>query len=62
MKHFEYALSVIVAALVLGGAIAWTHATQPDERAMSCRPGTSSPAFVMKGMSVYPRCAPGKRG
>ncbi len=63
MKRLEYILSVLVALLVLTGAVAWTQATQNrDETALSCRPGRAAAPVVLKGMSIYPRCPGGKRG
>ena len=62
MKSTEYALSLVMALLLLGTIAAWTHADYAgDEARFSCVPGKSSPAVTMKGMIVYPRCAGGKR-
>ena len=63
MKSFEYLLSVFLAMMLLAGMAAWTHSDyNGDEARFSCRPGKASPAVTMKGMTVYPRCAGGKRG
>jgi hypothetical protein len=63
MRKIEYVLSVLLALLLLGGAAAWTHATQTsDSTALSCRPGRAAAPVFLKGMSVYPRCPGGKRG
>ena len=63
MRKLEYTFSVALALLVLGGMIAWTHATHPSgETAFSCTPGKVANAVVLKGMSVYPKCPGGKRG
>jgi hypothetical protein len=63
MKHLEYVLSVLIALAVLGSIAAWTHADYAENTArFSCRAGKPSPAVTMKGMVIYPRCAPGKRG
>lgn len=63
MKHLEYVLSVLLALALLGGMAVWTRADYAgDEARFSCRPGKASPAVTMKGMTVYPRCTPGKRG
>lgn len=62
MKSTEYALSLVMALLLLGTLAAWTRADYAgDEARFSCRPGKASPAVTMKGMIVYPRCG-GKRG
>lgn len=62
MKLTEYALSLVMALLLLGTVAAWTHADYAGDQArFSCRPGKPSPAVTMKGMVVYPRCI-GKRG
>ena len=61
MKLTEYALSVVMAMLLLGTVAAWTHADYAGAEArFSCRPGKPSPAVTMKGLVVYPRCI-GKR-
>lgn len=62
MKYLEYSLSVLLAMLLLGGLVAWTHADYAGNTArFSCRAGKASPAVTMKGLVVYPRCYPGKR-
>ena len=62
MRKLEYVLSVLMALLVLGGLVAWTQAsTHAGETALSCRPGKSANAVVLRGMSIYPRCPGGKR-
>jgi hypothetical protein len=62
MPRLEYLLSILLAMAILGGAVAWTHAThEPDNARLSCRSGAQGPGFALKGMSVYPRCG-GKRG
>ena len=47
MKRLEYILSLLLALLVLAGAVAWTQASSSGhETAVSCRPGKSSaPCF-----------------
>jgi hypothetical protein len=61
MKLTEYLLSVFVALVLLVTIAAWTHADYAgDEARFSCRPGKTTPAVMMKGMVVYPRCI-GKR-
>ncbi|HYU80626.1 MAG TPA: hypothetical protein VEK56_16665 [Vicinamibacterales bacterium] len=63
MKFGEYSLSVLLAVMLLGGIAAWTQSDYTSNQArFSCRPGKSSPAVTMKGMTVYPRCNAGKRG
>lgn len=63
MKNVEYVLSVALALVLLGGIAAWTHADyRGDEARFSCRPGKASPAVTMKGLVIYPRCSPAKRG
>jgi hypothetical protein len=63
MTNVEYVLSVLLALVLLGGLAAWAHADYAgDEVRFSCRPGQTSPAVMMKGMVVYPACAPAKRG
>jgi hypothetical protein len=60
MKAVEYLLSVVLGLLLIGGAVVWTQASHADETArISCRPGTSARAVVLKGMSVYPSCPGG---
>lgn len=61
MRRLEYALSVFVALLVLGGMVAWTQATtQAGETALSCQPGKAADAVVLRGMSLYPSCPGGE--
>jgi hypothetical protein len=64
MKAVEYIVSLLLSILLIGAAVAWTQAaSKADETArVSCRPGTSARAVVLKGMSVYPHCPGGKRG
>lgn len=64
MKRVEYVLSVFLAMLMFGSAIAWTQLTQQRrETAFSCRPGRVAEPVLLKGMSIYPRCpSSGKRG
>jgi hypothetical protein len=63
MKRLEYVLSLVLALIVLAGAVAWTQAsTARHETALSCRPGKSAAPVVLKGMNIYPRCPGGKRG
>ena len=63
MRKQEYFVSVMLALLLLAGLAVWTQATQPSSStALSCRPGHSSAAVVLKGLSLYPRCIGGKRG
>ena len=62
MKTTEYALSVVLALVFLGGIAAWTHADLSGDLArFACRQGKASPAVMMKGLTVYPRCAAAKR-
>ena len=62
MKSTEYALSLVMALLLLGTIAAWTHADYAGDQArFACTKGKSSPAVTMKGMIVYPRCG-AKRG
>jgi hypothetical protein len=62
MKRLEYVLSLLLAMLLLAGAVAWTQvSTHRSETALSCRPGKSAAPVVLKGMSIYPRCPGGKR-
>jgi hypothetical protein len=62
MRKLEYMLSVVLALLVLSGMVAWAQvSTSNGETALSCRPGKSANAVVLKGMSLYPRCPGGKR-
>jgi hypothetical protein len=63
MRTLEYAFSVALALLVLGGMVAWTQASQhAGETALSCKPGKAASPVVLKGMSIYPRCpGAGKR-
>ena len=62
MKIYEYLLSVLGALLLLGLVTVWTQADyRGDTARFACRPGKTSPAVTMKGLVVYPRCAPGKR-
>ena len=63
MRKHEYAVSVMLALLLLGGLVVWTQATQPaSNTALSCRPGHTSAAVVLRGVSLYPPCPGGKRG
>ena len=63
MRKLEYVLSLAMAVLLLGAMAAWTQATDlAGETALSCRPGKTLNAVVLKGMSIYPRCPGGKRG
>ena len=63
MRKLEYAFSVALAILVLGGMVAWTQASQTaGETALSCKPGKAANAVVLKGLSVYPKCPAAKRG
>lgn len=63
MKRFEYLLSIVLALAMFAVAVAWTHASHQEETAkISCKPGSTSAAVVMKGLNVYPRCNGGKRG
>jgi hypothetical protein len=64
MKAGEYLVSVLLSVVLIGAAVVWTQqAAKADETArISCRPGTSARAVVLKGMSLYPRCPGGKRG
>jgi hypothetical protein len=62
MKVLEYVLSLMLALLLITGAVVWTQASQADQTArVSCRPGTSARAVVLKGMSFYPACPGAKR-
>jgi hypothetical protein len=63
MPRLEYLISILLALIVLGAAVAWTHAThdQTSTAGLKCRSGVPTSGFAMKGMSVYPRCG-GKRG
>jgi hypothetical protein len=63
MRATEYALSLVMALLLLGTIAVWTQADYAGDEAarFACTPGKSSPAVTMKGMIVYPRCAGGKR-
>jgi hypothetical protein len=62
MKRLEYVLSLLLALLVLAGAVVWTQAsTRGHDTAVSCKPGKSSAPVLLKGMSIY-RCPGGKRG
>jgi hypothetical protein len=61
MKRLEYVLSLMLALLVLAGAVAWTQASSSGHAtAVSCQPGKSSTPVFLKGMSIY-RCPRGKR-
>jgi hypothetical protein len=63
MRKREYFVSVMLALLLLSGLAAWTQITQPgSSTALSCRPGHSSAAVVLKGLNLYPPCRGGKRG
>jgi hypothetical protein len=64
MKYFEYFLSLLLALVLLCGMAIWTQADYAGAEAarFSCRPGKASPAVTMKGMVVFPRCSPAKRG
>ena len=63
MPKREYFVSVMLALLLLSGLAVWTQATQDNRSAtLSCRPGHTSAAVVLKGLSLYPRCVAGKRG
>lgn len=63
MKRLEYVLSLLLALLVLAGAVVWTQASNNSRQtALSCRPGKSAAPVFLKGMSIYPRCPGGKRG
>lgn len=62
MRKLEYALSVAMSMLVLGGMVAWTQAsTHASDTALSCRPGKAANPVVLKGMSIYPRCPGGAK-
>ena len=62
MKRLEYVLSLLLALLVLAGAVAWTQASNSGPAtAVSCQPGKNSTPVFLKGMSIY-RCPGGKRG
>ena len=63
MKRLEYVLSLLLALLVLAGAVVWTQASSHSpQTAVSCRPGKSAAPVFLKGMNLYPRCPGGKRG
>ena len=63
MKRLEYVLSLLLALLVLAGAVVWTQASNhAHETALSCKAGKSAAPVFLKGMSIYPRCPGGKRG
>jgi hypothetical protein len=63
MRKLEYALSVAMALLVLGGMVAWTQASDlAGETAVSCRSGRAVSPVIVKGMSIYTKCPVGKRG
>ena len=62
MRKREYFVSLMLALLLVSGLAMWTQATQQgSSTALSCRPGYSSAAGVLKGMSLYPRCAGSSR-
>ena len=62
MKYTDYIVSVILAFVLLGALVAWTRADYSGDTArFACRAGKAAPAVTMKGMVIYPRCAPGKR-
>jgi hypothetical protein len=62
MKNIEYLLSVILALVLLVGIVVWTHADYASgEARFACRPGKASPAVMMKGLVLYPRCSAAKR-
>ena len=63
MKRLEYVLSLLLALLVLAGAVVWTQASSHGpQTAVSCQPGKRAAPVFLKGMSIYPRCPGGKRG
>jgi hypothetical protein len=63
MRTVEYALSVLVALLVLAGLVAWTQASGSLETmAVACRSGKPAPALSLKGLAVLPRCPVAKPG
>ena len=63
MRQREYFVSVMLALLLLSGLAVWTQATDNGtSTTLSCRPGQSSAAVVLKGMNLYPRCPAGRRG
>jgi hypothetical protein len=63
MNVREYVLSLLVAAILLAGAGAWTQAAQADGHTVaSCQAGQALAPVFLKGFSVYPRCPGGRRG
>lgn len=62
LMKVEYLLSVLFALLAIGGAVAWTQASDGrDPSQLACGPDRAARPAYFKGMSVY-RCRTGKRG